>query len=199
MKIIKRYRVLNRIVTLFKGADYCLSGLTFVLTGVFDSLERDEAAALIQKYGGKSSTSISKKTNYIVVGDSAGASKLEKAEKLGTKQISEDDLLDLIRTRPAGKPVIGTNASTSASRTRKASRSPDKEERNPKKSPINKLSDSSKKIQESFEKSSEKPKTVVSQEEKPSTSLAVQIPTTKVCKRKHFIQNRYENLTIFVF
>ncbi|XP_029165981.1 replication factor C subunit 1 isoform X2 [Nylanderia fulva] len=85
------------------GAQNCLAGLSFLLTGVFDSLERNEAEDLIQKYGGRTVNSVSGKVSYIVVGDEAGPSKLAKANSLGIKQISEDDLLEMIRTRPEGK------------------------------------------------------------------------------------------------
>ncbi|KAL0275125.1 UNVERIFIED_CONTAM: hypothetical protein PYX00_003084 [Menopon gallinae] len=82
-----------------KGTPNCLQGLTFVISGVLDSLERDEAVDLIQKCGGRVTGSVSGKTNYIVVGEEAGQSKLEKASKFGTKKLTEDDLLDLIRSK----------------------------------------------------------------------------------------------------
>ena len=82
-----------------KGSPNCLAGLVFVLSGVYDSLEREEAGELIKKLGGKVTGNVSKNTTYLVAGDEAGASKLEKAATFGTKQISEDGLLDLIRER----------------------------------------------------------------------------------------------------
>ncbi|XP_015119781.1 replication factor C subunit 1 [Diachasma alloeum] len=85
-----------------EGAPNCLAGLSFVLTGVFESLEREEASDLIKKYGGRVTAGISKKINYIVVGEEAGQSKLAKAIALKIKQISEDELLDLIRKKPPG-------------------------------------------------------------------------------------------------
>ncbi|XP_043793318.1 replication factor C subunit 1 [Apis laboriosa] len=84
------------------GAEYCLAGLSFVITGVLDSLEREEAEELIKQYGGRILHQVTKKTDYIIVGDQAGPSKLSKADSLNIKKISEDDLLDLIRTRPIG-------------------------------------------------------------------------------------------------
>ena len=60
------------------GAENCLEGLTFVITGVLESLERDEAADIIKKYGGKVTTNVSGKTSYIVIGEEAGESKLAK-------------------------------------------------------------------------------------------------------------------------
>ena len=68
-----------------------LAGLTFVLTGTLPSLTRDEASDLIKAHGGKVTSSVSKKTNYVLVGDSPG-SKAEKAAQLGVPIISEDDL-----------------------------------------------------------------------------------------------------------
>lgn len=83
-----------------EGGENCLESLTFVITGVLESLERDEAKSLIEKYGGKVTGSISKKTSYLVAGRDAGESKLAKAQSFGTKQIDEDGLLNLIRTLP---------------------------------------------------------------------------------------------------
>ena len=61
-----------------QGEENCLEGLTFVITGVLESIERDDAVDLIQRYGGKVTGSISKKTSYVVVGRDAGESKLNK-------------------------------------------------------------------------------------------------------------------------
>ena len=65
-------------VYLFQGAEGCLAGLTFVITGVLDSLERDQAEELVKKYGGKATHSVSGKTSFIVAGEGAGPAKLEK-------------------------------------------------------------------------------------------------------------------------
>ncbi|XP_076041006.1 germ line transcription factor 1 isoform X2 [Oratosquilla oratoria] len=83
-----------------EGEPGCLEGLTFVITGVMESLDREEAAEIIKRYGGKVTTSVSRNTSYLLVGDDPGQSKLKKAEQLNTKQIVEDDLLELLRTRP---------------------------------------------------------------------------------------------------
>ncbi|KAK0078187.1 hypothetical protein PV325_002848 [Microctonus aethiopoides] len=83
------------------GSENCLAGLSFVVTGVMDSLEREELDELIEKYGGRVIKAVSKKTDYLVVGEPAGESKLAKARSYNIKQISEDELLDMIRTRPA--------------------------------------------------------------------------------------------------
>ncbi|KAM5271711.1 replication factor C subunit 1 [Ctenodactylus gundi] len=86
-----------------KGAENCLEGLTFVITGVLESIERDEAKSLIERYGGKVTGNVSKKTNYLVMGRDSGQSKSDKAAALGTKIVDEDGLLDLIRTMPGKK------------------------------------------------------------------------------------------------
>lgn len=72
-----------------------LRGMTFVLTGTLPHLSREEAKKLIEAAGGKVSAAVSKKTHYVVAGDDAG-SKLSKAQELGIKIVTEDQLLDLI-------------------------------------------------------------------------------------------------------
>jgi DNA ligase (NAD+) len=73
-----------------------LEGKTLVLTGTLPELTREEAAALVKSAGGKVVNSVSKKTDYVVAGESPG-SKLAKAEKLGTDVLDEDGLLGLLR------------------------------------------------------------------------------------------------------
>lgn len=73
-----------------------VSGKTFVLTGTLPTLSRDEAKELIRKVGGKVAGSVSKKTDYVVAGESAG-SKLDEAQKLGVSVISEAEFLKLIK------------------------------------------------------------------------------------------------------
>ena len=72
------------------------AGQTFVLTGTLSHFTRDEAAAIIESFGGKSSGSVSKKTSYVLAGENAG-SKLTKAESLGIRIISEDEFEEMIR------------------------------------------------------------------------------------------------------
>ncbi|NJK79189.1 MAG: NAD-dependent DNA ligase LigA [Chloroflexaceae bacterium] len=72
-----------------------LSGKTFVLTGTLPTLSREEAAALIQAHGGKVTASVTKKTSYVVAGDSPG-SKLAKAQSLGVPVIGEAELWGLV-------------------------------------------------------------------------------------------------------
>ncbi|MBL8133695.1 MAG: NAD-dependent DNA ligase LigA [Anaerolineae bacterium] len=80
-----------------KSSD-ALAGLTFVLTGTLPTLSRDEAGALIESHGGKVTGSVSKKTSYVLVGDSPG-SKAEKAAQLNVPIISESDLLGMLENR----------------------------------------------------------------------------------------------------
>jgi DNA ligase (NAD+) len=73
-----------------------LAGKTFVITGTLPTLKRDEAKTLIQKAGGKVTDSVSKKTDYVLVGEEAG-SKLTKAEALGISLLSEEQLLEILQ------------------------------------------------------------------------------------------------------
>lgn len=70
------------------------SGKTFVLTGTLPNYKRSEAATIIESAGGKVSSSVSKKTDYVLAGDEAG-SKLDKANALGVKIISEEDFIKM--------------------------------------------------------------------------------------------------------
>ena len=72
------------------------AGLTFVLTGTLSDFTRDEASAIIESFGGKASSSVSKKTSYVLAGENAG-SKLTKAEGLGIKIIREADFAEMIK------------------------------------------------------------------------------------------------------
>lgn len=72
------------------------TGLTFVLTGTLSTMGRSEASEIIQSLGGKASSSVSKKTSYVIAGENAG-SKLTKAEDLGVKIITEEEFLKMIK------------------------------------------------------------------------------------------------------
>ncbi len=73
-----------------------LEGKTFVLTGTLSSMTRDEAGDLIKSHGGKTSSSVSKKTSYVVAGENPG-SKLDKAQNLGVIILTENDFLEMIK------------------------------------------------------------------------------------------------------
>lgn len=77
-----------------KSDDQRFAGLTFVLTGTLSTLSRKEATEIIENLGGKASSSVSKKTSYVVAGEEAG-SKLQKATDLGIPVITQDDLLKM--------------------------------------------------------------------------------------------------------
>ncbi|HEU0040488.1 MAG TPA: BRCT domain-containing protein, partial [Verrucomicrobiae bacterium] len=77
-----------------KAAATPLAGKTFVLTGTLPSLSREEASKLIREAGGNVTSSVSKNTDYVLAGESAG-SKLDKARELGVKIIDEKEFLKL--------------------------------------------------------------------------------------------------------
>jgi DNA ligase (NAD+) len=73
-----------------------LEGVSFVVSGVFSNFSRDEIKQMIEQHGGKNQSGVSLKTNYLLAGDEAGPSKLDKARKLNVKVIDEKDFLKLI-------------------------------------------------------------------------------------------------------
>ncbi len=77
------------------GIEQTVNGLTFVLTGSLSGMTRTDAKKLIEKHGGKVTGSVSKRTNYLVAGDSPG-SKLDKANALGVEILDEQSLLKLL-------------------------------------------------------------------------------------------------------
>lgn len=78
-----------------KQVDDRFKGMTFVLTGTLTRFDRKTAQALIEEWGGKASSSVSKKTTYVVAGEAAG-SKLTKAQELGIPVLSEDEFADML-------------------------------------------------------------------------------------------------------
>lgn len=88
-------------VELPEGEEECLSGLSFVFTGVLQTISRDDGQALVKRYGGKVVGQPSSKTSFVVLGDDAGPSKLAKIQSLSIKTIDENGLFDLIRKLPA--------------------------------------------------------------------------------------------------
>ncbi len=76
--------------------DTRFDGMTFVLTGTLPTYKRSEAAAIIESFGGKTASSVSKKTTYVLAGEEAG-SKLDKANALGVTVINEDEFNEMIK------------------------------------------------------------------------------------------------------
>lgn len=91
-KLLKCIKIKNDIVS---SGNSALSGKTFVLTGSLKSLTRDEAKEKIRKAGGKISSFVSSKTDFVVVGEDAG-SKSDKAKELGVKTLTESDFHALL-------------------------------------------------------------------------------------------------------
>lgn len=78
------------------GLDDRFTGKIFVLTGTLQNYTRDEASNIIEKFGGKTSSSVSKKTSYVLAGDDAG-SKLTKAQSLGVEVITEEQFNEMCK------------------------------------------------------------------------------------------------------
>ena len=76
--------------------DNRFEGMTFVLTGTLPTYKRSEASKIIESFGGKTSSSVSKKTNYVLSGESSG-SKLDKANSLGIPVIDENEFNKMIK------------------------------------------------------------------------------------------------------
>ena len=87
---------LNMVVEQDENVDTRFEGKIFVLTGALEKFTRKEAEDLIEKFGGKTSGSVSKKTSYVLAGEDAG-SKLTKANELGVTVITEDDFENMIK------------------------------------------------------------------------------------------------------
>jgi len=79
-----------------EGSDSRFEGMTFVLTGSLEKYSRKDAESIIEKFGGKASSSVSKKTTYVLAGEDSG-SKLDKANKLGVTVISEQEFEEMIK------------------------------------------------------------------------------------------------------
>lgn len=92
---LKSYGI-NPISNYIQKDNLPLAGLTIVVTGTLETMSRDEANSLIEENGGKASSSVSKKTSYVLAGRDAG-SKLTKAQSLGVPVISENEFKDMIK------------------------------------------------------------------------------------------------------
>ena len=96
--LIKRLKNAGVNMTRLKSdeEDDRFAGKTFVLTGTLEKYTREEASEIIEKFGGKTSSSVSKKTSYVLAGEDAG-SKLTKAQSLGVQVISEDEFIEMCK------------------------------------------------------------------------------------------------------
>ena len=72
-------------------------GMSFVVSGTFTNFSRDEIKMLSEQHGGKNQSGVSAKTSFLLAGEKAGDSKLEKAQKLNVKVISEDDFEKMLK------------------------------------------------------------------------------------------------------
>lgn len=79
-----------------ESSDLRFDGKIFVLTGALEKFSRKEAEEIIEKFGGKTSSSVSKKTTYVLAGEDSG-SKLIKAQELGITVISENEFEEMIK------------------------------------------------------------------------------------------------------
>ena len=96
--LIKKLKSLGLNTRAFEeeNSDNRFEGKTFVLTGTLDEYTRGEASNLIEKFGGKTSGTVSKKTNYVLAGNDAG-SKLTKAQNLGITILTEQEFKEMIK------------------------------------------------------------------------------------------------------
>jgi len=74
-----------------------LEGLSFVVSGVFANFSRDGIKEVIEQHGGKNQSGVSAKTNFLLAGDEAGPSKLDKAKKLNVKIIDEKEFEKMLK------------------------------------------------------------------------------------------------------
>lgn len=95
-KLLEKFKALGVRPHFESHARGPLHGKSFVITGTLEHMGRDIAAEKIRALGGTFQSSVGKDTDYLVVGQNVGASKLAKAEKLGTKQLDEAELLKLL-------------------------------------------------------------------------------------------------------
>lgn len=96
-ELVEELRALGvNMVCRTERADRRFEGMTFVLTGTLPTLKRDEATALIEAHGGKTSGSVSKKTTVVLAGEDAG-SKLTKAQQLGIRIVDEAEFRDMLK------------------------------------------------------------------------------------------------------
>ncbi|KAH8819817.1 putative replication factor C subunit 1 [Xylogone sp. PMI_703] len=93
----------DNVKALLAGSGSQLSGLQICVTGVPPTIGRKNAEQLVQNYGAKLMKSLSKKTDYVVVGDEAGPKKLDAIESLGIKTLDEGELIEMIESGGSNK------------------------------------------------------------------------------------------------
>ncbi len=96
VRMVDRLLEYIKIIPPKRRAKQTLEGKTFVFTGELESFSRAQAKELVRERGGTASESVSKKTDYVVVGESPG-DKYEKAKKLGVKALNEAEFKRMIR------------------------------------------------------------------------------------------------------
>lgn len=97
------------------GAEGCLTGLTLVVTGDLRALSRDQVIEYIKRLGGRLTSAISGKTDYVVVGENPGPSKMEAIKQLRKKTFTEAEFYDFIGTLPAQHVPTNIEAATTQS------------------------------------------------------------------------------------
>lgn len=105
------------------------------MTGILESISREEASKLITDYGGRVVSALSRKTNYMVVGEEAGPLKLAKADEMNIKQLTEDDLFEMInktdrRSKKTESPVKIKDSPRKNIKREKEEKSPLKDKKN---------------------------------------------------------------------
>ncbi|KRZ50756.1 Replication factor C subunit 1 [Trichinella nativa] len=96
-----------------KGAENCFQGLTFVLSGILETVDREDVKLLIQKYGGRVTGAVSKKTDYLVAGRDCGETKTKKAKELRVTILDEDGFFDLLSKLPSKSTDNGLTTTVS--------------------------------------------------------------------------------------
>ncbi len=96
IQLLKKFKQLRVYPTPIKIVSNKLSGLNFAITGSLNNMSREQAADKIRALGGTFQSTVGNETNYLIVGESTGSSKIAKAEALGTKIINEDEFLKML-------------------------------------------------------------------------------------------------------
>lgn len=95
--LLEKFEALGVVPKVVSEVGGKLSGKRFVVTGSLGSMGREEAGEIVRSLGGTFQSSVGKDTDFLVVGANVGASKLAKADKLGTKQLTEQEFLEIIK------------------------------------------------------------------------------------------------------